>query len=84
MVPFLSRGQGRGLRWRALTILALKEGALQLEIVLPSEVGKTNIIPYHLYADCKKKKLIQMNLFIKQTHRNSYGYQKEKGGKDKL
>ena len=69
-----------------VSLLALKEGALQLEIVLPSEVGKTNIIPYPLYAGCKKKKkLIQMNLFIKQTHRNKVMVTKGKGGgKDKL
>ena len=79
MVPFLSRGQGRGLRWRALTILALKEGALQLEIVLPSEVGKTNIIPYHLYADCKKKKIDTNELIYKTDSQKQLRLPKGKG-----
>ena len=43
---------------------------VDLEIIIPSEVSqsKTNIV-YHLYVESKK--VIQMNLFIKQkqTHR---------------
>ena len=56
---------------------------MDLEIIILSEVSqtKTSII-YHLYVESKK--IIQMNLFIKQrqTYRHrkqSYGYQREKG-----
>ena len=56
--------------------------------IILSEVSqrKTNIIWHHLYV--KSKKMIQMNLFMKQTHRHrkqTYGYQRGKvGGRDKL
>ena len=66
-----------------VSLLTLKEGALQLETVLPSEVGKTNIISYPLYTDCKKK-LIQMNLFIKQTHRDKVTVTKRKTGEGRI
>ena len=61
---------------------------MQPEIIILSEVSqrKTNIIWHHLYV--KSKKMIQMNLFMKQTHRHrkqTYGYQRGKvGGRDKL
>ena len=48
---------------------------------------KTNIMCYYLYVESKK--IIQMNLFTKQKqasqHRKqTYSYQREKQGKDKL
>ena len=56
---------------------------MDLEIIILSEVRKTNIIRYHLYVESKK--MIQMNLFTKQkeTHKHrkqTYGYQREKAG----
>ena len=52
---------------------------MDLEIIILSEVSqrKTSIIQYHLYVESKK--MIQMNLFIKQkqTHRfqkQNYSY----------
>ena len=63
-----------------VSLLALKEGALQLEIVLPSEVGKTNIIPYPLYAGCKKKKIDTNELIYKtDSQKQSYGNQRKRG-----
>ena len=62
---------------------------MQLTIIILSEVNqtKTNIIWYHLYVESKK--MVQMNLFTKQklSHRcrkQTYGYQGEKVGRDKL
>ena len=37
---------------------------MDLEIIIPSEVNETNIIQYH--SNVKSKKMIHMNLFIKQ------------------
>ena len=56
---------------------------MDLEIVILSEVNqtKTNIIWSHLYVESKK--MIQMNLFAKQTPRHrkqTYGYQGIRGG----
>ena len=57
---------------------------VDLEIIIPSEVSqsKTNIV-YHLYVESKK--VIQMNLFIKQkqSHRcrkQIYAYQGIRAG----
>jgi len=54
---------------------------------LESEVSqsKTNTIWYHLYVESYQKKMVQMNLFTKQKqiHRlrkQTYGYQKGRGG----
>ena len=52
---------------------------MDLEIIILSEVNqtKTNIIWSHLYVESKK--MIQMNLFAKQTPRHrkqTYGYQR--------
>ena len=51
-----------------------------LDVIIPSEISqrKTNI-SYHLHVESQK---IQMNLFIKQTHRHkkqTYSYQRGKG-----
>ena len=54
---------------------------MDLEIAILSEVSqRKKKITYHLYAESKKKKMLQMNLFIKQkqSHRyrkETYGYQ---------
>ena len=61
---------------------------MDLEIIVLSEISQTkaNIICYHFHVESKK--MIQINLFTKQTHRYrkiSYGYQRGKmeggGGK---
>ena len=55
------------------------------EILMKSvRLRKTNIIQYHLDVESKKKKMIQINLFIKKTHRHrkqTYAYQRGKGVK---
>ena len=58
---------------------------IDLEILILTEVSQTERnIWYGLYAKSKKKKkMIQMNLFIKQKHRLRewiYGYQEERAG----
>ena len=60
---------------------------MDLDIIILSEVRRKRQISYIAYKQNLKK--IQMNLFTKQkqTHRlrkQTYGYQKGKGGKDKL
>ena len=60
---------------------------MDLEIIILSEVSQTSILWYHLHIESKK--MIQMSLFMKQKqtyrHRKQiYGYQKGKGGRDKL
>ena len=63
-------------------IMPFAATCLDLEIIIISEVRhrKTNIICYHLYV--KSKKVIQMNLSVKQkqTHRKqNFGYQRGGG-----
>ena len=63
---------------------------MDLEIIILSEGSqrKKNIIWYHLYVESKK--VIQMNLFVKQkqtpdSRKQIYGYQRGKaGGREKL
>ena len=55
---------------------------MNLEIIIQSEVRKTNTMWYHLYE--KSRKMIQVNLFTKQKqtrrHRKqTYGYQRVRG-----
>ena len=71
-------------------IMPFAETWIDPEIIIVSEERqrKTNIIRYHLYVESKKK-MIQMNLFTKQkqTHihgKQTYGYQRGKGGRDIL
>ena len=63
-------------------IISFEATYMDLEIIIPSEVGqwKTNIIWNHLYVEPKKR--VRMNLFVeqKQTHRHwkeTYGYQRQ-------
>ena len=62
---------------------------VDLEITILNEVSqtKTNIM-YHLYVESKKKKIqkeIDLYTKQKQTHRQrkqTYGYQRRKGGRE--
>ena len=52
-------------------IMPLTTTWMGLEMVILSEVGRTekdSLTSHHLYVEAKN--IIQMNLFIKQTHRH--------------
>ena len=61
---------------------------MDLEIIILSEVRGKHTIWFHLYVESKK--VIQMNLFVKQkqtpdSRKQIYGYQRGKaGGREKL
>ena len=63
---------------------------MDLKIIILSEVSQIEKDQYHMVSLVESKKMIQMNLFIKQqqAHRyrkQIYGYQRGKGrGSDKL
>ena len=63
---------------------------MDLKIIILSEVSQIEKDQYHMVSLVESKKMIQMNLFIKQqqAHRyrkQIYGYQRGKGrGRDKL
>ena len=63
---------------------------MDLENIILSEVSQTEKDKYYIISYiCRILKIIQMNIYIKlkQTHRHrkqTYGYQRGGGGRDKL
>ena len=58
---------------------------MELDIIILSEVGQRNLVKYHLCVESKK--IIQMNVLTKQTHRHREQAMVTKGGRgedDKL
>ena len=57
------------------------------QIIILHKISQTEKDKYHDIIYEEAKKMIQINLFIIQTHRHrtqTYGYQRGKRGKDKL
>ena len=57
------------------------------EILMLSEITKTNIIRYHLHVESKKHdthKLISKTEIDPQIGKKAYGYQRRKENRDKL
>ena len=71
-------------------IMSFAAAWMDLKIIILSEVSQIEKDQYHMVSLVESKKMIQMNLFIKQqqAHRyrkQIYGYQRGKGrGRDKL